>query len=229
MIVSVHQPQYLPWLGFFDKIDKSDCFVFLDNVQYKKREFQNRNKIRTKNDWIWLTVPVESKGKYTQKIKEVSLDNNSDWQKNHLKNIKIHYSHAKYFKDYIGFFEKLYAQKWLNLIDLNVHIIRFILLDLKINKDIYFESELNISGEKTERIINICKKLNADTYLSGAGGKDYLDSQAFKKESIKLVYQDFKHPEYEQCYKPFIPFMSVIDLLLNQGKNSLSLLRGEVN
>ncbi|MBU2540561.1 MAG: WbqC family protein [Candidatus Omnitrophica bacterium] len=228
MIISVHQPQYLPWLGFFDKIDRSDCFVFLDNVQYKKREFQNRNKIRTKDSWIWLTVPVITKGLYTQKINEVEIDNDLDWSNDHLKSIKFNYSRAQFFKVYFEFFQKLYSKKWQRLADLNVFIIKEMLLSLGIRKDIYFESELGIISEKSCRIIDICKRLNADTYFSGEGGRDYLDEKQFEKNSIKLVYQDFAHPEYGQCYGSFVSNMSIIDLLFNQGKNSLEILRGKL-
>jgi hypothetical protein len=224
MIISVHQPQYLPWLGFFDKIDKSDCFVFLDNVQYKKREFQNRNKIRTKNGWIWLTVPVVSKGRYTQKIREVQIDNSVNWAEKHLKNMLANYSHAAHFKQYFGFFQDLYSSKWDKLTELNIAIIKKILEFLGISKQIYLESQLDISSEKSLRIIDICKKLNADTYLSGLGGKDYLDQGLFKKNNIKLIFQDFSHPQYPQLFKPFIPYMSIIDLLNNCGKDSLSIL-----
>ena len=227
MIVSIHQPQYIPWLGFFDKIDKSDMFVFLDNVQYKKREFQNRNKIRTKTGWMWLTVPVISKSRYTQKIKDVQIDNTYNWRDKHSKSIKLTYNRALSFKEYFSFFEELYLREWKSLVDLNVCIIKKSMEFLGVKKDIYFESDLDISADKTPRIIDICKKVNADTYLSGQGAKTYLDEELFKRNNVKLVYQDFMHPQYEQCYKPFIPYMSIIDLLFNHGQDSLRILRGK--
>jgi hypothetical protein len=218
MILSLHQPQYLPWLGYFDKIAKSDCFVFLDCVQYKKREFQNRNKIRTKDGWIWLTVPVISKSKGFQLINEVLINNSIGWQNKHLKSIICCYKNAKYFNEHIGFFENIYNKKFEKLIDINLAIIYYLLEQFSIKTKIFFESSLSISTKKTQRIIDICKKLNADTYLSGIGGKDYLDEELFEKENIKLIYQDFKHPVYKQCYEPFIPYMSAIDFLFNCGK-----------
>jgi len=218
MILSVHQPQYLPWLGYFDKIAKSDCFVFLDCVQYKKREFQNRNKIRTRDGWIWLTVPVISKSKGFQLINEVLINNSIGWQNKHLKSIICCYKNAKYFNEHIGFFENIYNKKFEKLIDINLAIIYYLLEQFSIKTKIFFESSLSISTKKTQRIIDICKKLNADTYLSGIGGKDYLDEELFEKENIKLIYQDFKHPVYKQCYEPFIPYMSAIDFLFNCGK-----------
>lgn len=225
MIVSIHQPQYIPWLGYFDKIDKSDVFVFLDNVQYKKREYQNRNRICTKNGWKWLTVPVITKGRYYQKIIEVEIDNSQKWQRKHLRDIKIHYSKASYFKEHIWFFESVYMQKWERLVDINKQIINYLLGYLGISTPIYYESEMGTESHSTDRIVEICQKLRADTYLSGNGGREYLDEAKFLKAGIKLVYQDFKHPIYQQLHNPFIPFMSIIDLMFNHGKESLSILR----
>ncbi len=227
MIISVHQPQYIPWLGYFDKIAQSDTFVFLDNVQYKEREFQNRNKIRTPGGWIWLTVPVISKGKGRQKISEVKIDNEIAWQRKHLGSLKTSYSSAAHFKEYYPFLEELLSQNWVYLKDLNIEIIRFSLKELSISTPISFESDLGITSKHTERIIDICMKLKADTYLSGSGGKDYLNEALFAQNNIKLVYQDFKHPQYKQCYEPFEPCMSVIDLLFNYGKGSKAILLGD--
>ncbi|RKY43027.1 MAG: hypothetical protein DRP80_06065 [Candidatus Omnitrophota bacterium] len=231
MIVSVHQPQYLPWIGYFDKILKSDCFVFLDKVQYKHREFQNRNRIRVKDGWIWLTVPVIVKGKRHQLINEVKIDNTSEWQRGHLRSLEVSYSKAEFFKDYRDWLEEVYLnRKWEKLIDLNVFIIRFILNELKIETPVYFESELGTTHTGTERIIEICKKLGADTYLSGVGGRDYLDEERFKEEGIVLKYQEFKHPIYRQVFcrdeKEFVPNLSVIDLLFNEGQESKVILIG---
>ncbi len=224
MIISVHQPQYIPWLGYFDKIAQSDQFVFLDNVQYKEREFQNRNKIRTKDGSIWLTVPVISKGEGRQKISEVKIDNGTAWQRKHLGSLKTSYSSAAYFKEYYPFFEELLSREWVYLKDLNIETIRFSLKELTISTPISFESDLGITSSRTERIIDICKKLKADTYLSGSGGKDYLNEALFAQNNIKLVYQDFKHPQYKQCYVPFEPYMSIIDLLFNYDEGSKEIL-----
>ena len=224
MIISVHQPQYLPWLGYFEKIARSDCFVFLDNVQYKEREFQNRNKIRTPGGWIWLTVPVISQGKGRQKISEVKIDNETTWQRKHLGRLKTAYSSAAYFNKYYSFLEELLSREWGYLKDLNIEIIRFSLKELSISTPICLESNLRVTSSRTERIIDICKKLKADTYLSGSGGRDYLNEELFAKENLKLFYQDFKHPQYKQCSEPFEPYMSIIDLLFNHGKKAKEIL-----
>lgn len=223
MIIGIHQPQYLPWVGYFDKIDRSDVFVLLDNVQFKKNEWQNRNKIRTKTGWQWLTVPVFHD--FGQKINDVLINKKVPWGKKHLKALTINYNRAPYFDKYIDFLKHTYSQDWLRLVDVNVYFIKNILTFLGIKKDIYFASELSIKSSNTARIIDICKKLNADTYLSGQGGREYLDEGQFSKNRVKLVYHDFAHLEYQQCYRPFIPYMSIIDLLFNHGENSLEVLR----
>lgn len=228
MILSVHQPQYIPWLGFFDKVAKSDAFVYLDRVQYKPREFQNRNKICTKDGCIWLSVPVISKGKGRQKITDVLIDNGFPWRRQHLNSLKSWYAAAPFFNAYIPFFEETYSRDWEKLTDLNVHIIDYILRQLSISTPIYFESGLDIKNEKTDRIIEICKKLKADTYLSGAGGKEYLEEDKFTATGIKLIYQNFNHPVYRQQFSSdtndFEAHMSVLDLLFNEGPNSRKIL-----
>jgi len=224
MVVSVHQPQYIPWLGYFEKMAHSDMFVFLDNVQYKAREFQNRNRIRTAQGWMWLTVPVVTKDGCRMRMNEVMIDNTMPWQRKHLGSIKTSYAAAPYFNEYFPFFESTLQKKWDKLSDLNVCIVRFIREKLSITTPIVFESELDVLTTKTQRIIDICRKLNADTYLSGVGAKDYLDESLFPANKITLYYQNFEHPEYRQCFEPFMPYMSTIDLLFNHGPGSRSLL-----
>jgi len=231
MILSVHQPQYIPWLGYFDKIDKSDCFVFLDQVQYKSREYQNRNKIRTKNGWIWLTVPVISKGLGRQTICNVKVNSDINWQKKHWRSLKSCYQRAPFFKNHYHFFERVYFTKWERLIELNIHIIKYLLKELNIKIPLYYESEIGTSSRATDRIIEICKKLKADTYLSGIGGKAYLEEAKFVQAGIKLDYQHYHHHPYHQLYtqgvSPFLTNMSAIDLLFNEGGKSINILRGE--
>ncbi|MFA6384004.1 MAG: WbqC family protein [Candidatus Omnitrophota bacterium] len=224
MVISVHQPQYIPWLGYFEKIARSDLFVFLDNVQYKEREFQNRNRIRTDKGWIWLTVPVVTSEGGRINMSDVRIENSMPWQRKHLGSIKASYAGAPYFNKYYPYFVETLQKKWLKLSDLNVHIVRFIMSELSIVTPTVFESELGILTAKTERIIDICKKLNADTYLSGVGAKDYLDESLFPANKITLYYQHFDHPEYRQCFEPFMPYMSAIDLLFNHGPESRNLL-----
>jgi hypothetical protein len=224
MIVSVHQPQYLAWPGYFHKILKSDAFVFLDNVQYKEREYQNRNQIRTKNGAQWLSVPVLNSKERFIKIKEVCIDNSQDWPTKHWKAIYLNYNRSPFFKEYADFFYDLYKQKWVKLLDLNIYMIKGINKILNIDKIIYLESDLKIENTRTERIIDICKKLNAHTYLSGVGAKAYLKEELFTAAGLELRYQQFRCPKYSQCYGPFIPNLSMIDFLFNCGLKTASML-----
>jgi len=229
MILSVHQPQYIPWLGYFDKIAKSDGFVFLNEVQYKDREFQNRNKIRTKTGWIWLTVPVVTKGLGRQKISEVRIDNSSAWQRKHSQSLKTCYGKTVFFERYFPFFENIYNTRFESLARLNTEIIKYILSELGLSGKLYQDTDLDIHSQKTDRILEICRKLKADTYLSGSGGRQYLEEDKFRQAGVKLVYQEFTHPFYNQRVlsqeENFLPYMSVIDLLFNEGPNSKNILK----
>ena len=229
MTVAVHQPQYLPWLGYFHKIASCDVFVFLDRVQYKEREFQNRNKIRTQKGWMWLTVPVISSGKGRQAIAEVRVDSSFNWAHEHWESLKTWYGKAEFFSEHARFFEQVYQKKWDWLIDLNLAIIRYCLKYLTIDTPIGFESELKTVKNKTDRIIEICQKVNADTYFSGVGAKEYLEEEKFYQENIKLIYQDLRHPVYHQQFmhapEDFQPYLSIVDLIFNEGPRSSAILK----
>jgi len=221
MIIAMHQIQFMPGLRFFSKIKNCDIFVFLDDVQYEKREFQNRNKIKTANGWQYLTVPVLTKGKFYQKINEVIINNDIKWREEHLKTIKINYSKAKYFDLYYPEIENIYSKEYIYLKDISLNLINFFIKNFNIRKNIKFSSEFNISEKSTNRIIEICKLLKADAYLSGIGAKNYLDETLFNRNNIKLIWQNFEVKEYPQIYGNFMPNLSALDLLLNCGKDSL--------
>lgn len=226
MIVSIHQPQYLPWLGYFDKIDRSDIFVFLDDVQYKKNEWQNRNKIKTKKNWQWITLPVLYK--FGQKISEVLINNTVNWKRKHWTALLTNYSKAKYFKEYKDFFEDTYNRNWNYLVDINIDIISYLIGALGIRTQLVRASEFKLGGKGSAHLVDICKKLGADRYLSGMGGRDYLQLEEFEKSKIKVIFQDFQHPVYSQLYEKntgFISHMSIVDLLFNYGKDSLAVLK----
>lgn len=225
MIVAIHQPQYLPWLGYFDKIDRADTFVLLDDVQYKKNEWQNRNKIRTANGWQWITVPVRYR--FGEEIDQVKINANGDWRKDHCQSLMFSYNRAPFFKEYEAFFKMIYERDWEYLVDINIHFIEYLVKSLGISTRLIKASGLEAQGQKTERLVEICKRLEADTYLSGEGGKEYLDLDCFKRNKIKVVFQKFKHPVYRQVYSGFEPFMSIVDLLFNYGDNSLKILKGQ--
>lgn len=226
MIAAIHQPQFVPWLGYFDKIDQSDVFVFLDNVQYKKNEYQNRNRIKMVDGWQWLTVPVLYK--FPQKINEVKINNKIDWKKKHLHTLITNYSRAKYFERYYKFFEALYLKEWELLSDISIEVTTRLAEFLGIKKRFLVSSKFapELIGEgPTERLIELCRLSKSDTYLAGKDGAKYMDVEKFTKSGIKLTFQDFKHPVYNQLFGKFEPNMSVIDLLFNYSEEGLEIIR----
>jgi hypothetical protein len=220
LIVAVHQPQYLPWLGYFDKIRQSDAFCLLDNVQYKKNEWQNRNRIKTAQGWQWLTVPVHYK--FPQKISEIKINHQVRWRKKHLQALKTNYKKARFFSDYFDLFEDTLAKDWVYLSELNAFFIKQLLAILDIPaKPLVLSSGFTLSEDPTDRLIDICKALGGTAYLSGQDGAKYMDMARFKERNIRVVFQKFEHPTYTQLFGDFISHLSVVDLLFNCGPDSL--------
>ena len=225
--ISIHQPVYLPWLGFFKKIMSSEIFVFLDDVQFEKNGWQNRNKIRTHEGDIWLTVPVNSKSNIL--LKDITIDNSLNWTKKHSQSICLNYSKAKFFDRYWNDFERIYEKRFECLIDLNLEIIKLLMKKFNIKTKTILSSELEISEHGAKRILKICKVLGADSYLSGIVGKEYLRIDDFNENNINVDFQNFQHPTYNQAYKPFHPNMAAIDLLYNEGTESKKILKKAEN
>lgn len=225
MTIGILQPGYLPWLGFFEQIYKSDVFVIYDDVQYDKDSWRNRNKIKTSKGTQWLTVPVRIRFEEHPLINEVKINNALDWKKKHLFSIKQNYAKAKYFKNYIDIFEEVYSKPWEYLIDIDMYFIQKLVEYLGMaGKEIVMSSTLGIKGERLEKLVKICKIFGANIFYEGFSGRNYIDERYFSDEGIKIEYQDYKHPVYNQLYGDFIPYLSVIDLLFNHGENSLSIL-----
>lgn len=224
MIVAVHQPQYLPWIGYFDKMRRADVFCYLNDVQYKKNEWQNRNRIKTAQDWQWLTVPVQYR--FPEKINEVRINNTTQWSKKHLQALKTNYSRAPYFKAYISIFEDTFSRDWELISELNIHLIERLKDALQMQeKKTVISSELTLREDPTDRLIDICKVLGADTYLAGQGGADYMDMARFEKNGLKLILQEFAHPVYSQLFGDFQSHLSIVDLLFNCGPESMDMIR----
>ncbi len=223
-VVAIHQPQYLPWLGYFDKLDRCDVFCLLDTVQYKKNEFQNRNRIKTSQGWQWLTVPVTYR--FPQRIHEVGVNQTVDWQRKHLEALKTNYSKAPFFETYYASFEEFYQQSYELLVQVNVACIRLLMDLLGLERKVILASSLKVeTDEPTLRLVKICQALAGDAYLSGKDGAKYMDLDTFHSHQLEVVFQDFHHPEYSQCYGPFEPNLSVVDLLFNCGPESLTIIR----
>ena len=223
MIVAIMQPTYLPWVGFFNLINKSDYFVFLDDVQFDKRSWQQRNKLIIDSHEKYLTVPVLSKNKYLQKLSEVKIDNSKKWQKIHLNSIKFNYGKHKYFDEFFHCIEKIYLQKNEYLINLNIKLILEITkyLGIKINHSL--SSSYKIEKKGGHKIYEILKKLNALKYLSPAGSRIYLDKiREFHEKKIELEYIDYKCKSYYQKNQSkFWGQLSILDLIFNHGKASI--------
>ena len=225
MIVSVHQPQYLPWLGYFDKIDKADAFVLLDNVQFKKNEWQNRNKIKTAAGGQWLTVPVMYR--FPQLINEVEINNRERWQHKQQQAIISNYKKAPHWSVLEGFFTDLFQSQWQTISQLNIHVVKKLVEILGITTPLHIASEMGqFPEDPNDRLIAITQYFGADTYLAGSGGRDYMYMDKYDRNSIKVLFQDYRHPVYDQLFGDFLPYMSVIDLIFNHGDESLRILRG---
>jgi hypothetical protein len=223
MRVTIHQPQFLPWLGYVDKIDQSDLFVVLDTVQFKKNEWQNRNRIRTPRGWQWLTVPVRHR--FGQLIADVRINAEVDWRSKHLTALGMHYAGATYAGQHLEGLRALYQQTWERLADLNVAVIRWLLQALTITTPLRLASDMKLRDDPTDRLIDICREVGASEYLSGPGAHDYMDIERFTASGVRLQIQQFRHPVYSQCYLPFLPGMAAIDLLFNGGPAAVRWLR----
>ena len=222
MKIGIHQVGYIPWLGFFDQIYRCDKYVLHIDTQFDRHSWRNRNRIRTNTGWAWLTVPVYTKRRFGQSLKDVEIDNHGNWPKKHWLAIKQNYSSSIFYSKYCYFFEDiLIGKKWKFLIDLELSIIEWCLRQLGISTEIVISSQLTSRATKTEGVIQICKELGANAYLSSSAGRNYLNESRLAEENIQLEYQEYLHPVYPQVYLGFIPYLSIVDLLFNMGDASL--------
>jgi len=225
--IAVLQPSYIPWLGVFDQINKVDTFIFYDDVLYTKNDWRNRNRIKTPRGTTWLTIPVEIKGRLEDYllIKNVKIIN-QEVLKKHLKTIELNYKKSQFFEEFYPLTAALFEINHHLLADLNIEITKKICTILGIkNVEFLRSSELDVINENpTGRLIDICKKLKATHYLTGNNSKNYLEEEKFIQNDIVLEYQNYKHPVYKQLWGDFVPYLSIVDLILNEGRNSLKIL-----
>jgi len=216
--VLITQSNYIPWKGYFDSINLADEFVIYDDVQYTRRDWRNRNKIKTQNGTQWLSVPVEVKGKFSQKINE-TIVSEKDWGQKHWKTIMHCYSKAQYFNEYRAVFENAYLNcQEQNLSKINYEFIKIICEILNIKTRIRWSDEFGITGEKTDRLIDICNKIGATDYFTGPAAKSYINEESFMQSNIKLHYLDYSgYPEYHQLYGAFDHYVTILDLIFNEG------------
>lgn len=219
-----HQPNFCPYGGFFAKMSAVDVFVIVDNVQYVKKEYHNRNKIKLNNGQSsWLSIPVKNKNHYQQKINEAEIDYSYDWTKKLLKTIELSYKKSTYFHDIFPFLSKIFLKKQTYLFDLNLEIILAIKNYLKISTTIHIASDIQVNGKASQLIINLCKKAQCDSYLHGVHALDYVEFQLLEKSHIQSFIQNFHSCQYPQG-DSFIENLSVIDILFHCGEKTLSII-----
>lgn len=221
--IAIIQPSFLPWRGYFSIIADVDAFVFLDDVQYDRRGWRNRNRIKTPNGLQWITVPVDSKGKYTQSILETQICNDTPWAKKALRAIELTYRSAKHFDRYYPWLETNLLNAGDNLCELDIRLTKEVSAFLGVDTPFFRSSELQTSptSDRVERLVRICEHLNANLYLSGPSAADYLaHSNAFSEAGIEVQFANYHLSEYPQLHGAFEPGVSIIDLLFNCGETS---------
>ena len=224
MRISIMQPTYLPWMGYFELIHNCDLFVFLDDVQFVKKSWQHRNRIKSSSGETLLTVPVLSKGKRGQQIKAVDINNELPWRKKHLATIRTNYCKAKFFNTFIDELDRIYCRDYGRLLMINLTLIHFLCDAFGISTQTMLSSTLKTDGVGSQKIVNICKALKADVLYDTQGAEPVLDAGLFESNQIELIFQQYCHPTYFQLNGDFLSHLSALDLLLNEGENALRLI-----
>ena len=216
--VAIVQSNYIPWKGYFDLIHSVDEFILYDDMQYTRRDWRNRNKIKTPQGTMWLTIPVEVTGKYHQRLRETKISD-PHWPQAHWKSIRQFYSRARYFRDYQEILESLYLDcRETSLSMINYRFLVSICEILGIRTQLTWSMQYSLADGKTERLVSLCQQSGAGVYLSGPSARDYIDADLFAHEGIDLVFFDYSgYPEYHQLFPPFAHDVSILDLLLNEG------------
>lgn len=218
------QPSYIPWRGYFHQIALADVFIYLDDVQYDKRGWRNRNQIKTADGLQWLTIPVHSRGVQKEHIpiNQIPIAWDTEWNQEHLKMIFHAYKRAPYFSSFFPFLEKLLSQKFHLLADFTIETSTQIARYLGIkNTRFVLSSSLSVGGRKTERLINLLQRVGANHYISGPSAKDYVDDAQFAANQITLEYMKYNYPDYPQLYPPFISNVSIVDLIFMTGPKAI--------
>jgi hypothetical protein len=225
--IAINQPTYLPWVGYFDLVDQVDLFVILDNVQFVKQSWQQRNRIRTDKGLQWLTVPIVFRERHGQLIKDVEV-RDPKFARDHIRTIELAYGRAPFFSQY---FPALKAQleelREGLLLNLNLGLIREVLETLRIRTPLVRASTLGVDGKRTELLANICKAVGANEYISPLGSAEYLlaEQDVLRQRGVDISFQNYEHPQYRQVFAPFEPFTSVIDLIFNLGDEAATVIR----
>lgn len=224
------QPSYIPWRGFFHQIQKADLFIFYDDVQYDKHGWRNRNKIKTANGSIWLTIPVLSGGNVVNQkaINQIQILKSENWRKKHLSSLQYSYAKAPFFKKYFPLIENLYENQTASLAEFTISTTIALSQILGIqNTKFEQSSNIPVQGQKTDRLLEILKNVGATHYISGPSAKDYIEDEKFQEANISLEYINYNYSEYPQLYPPFDPQVSILDLLFMTGENAHKYIWGE--
>ena len=228
MRIAIMQPTYLPWIGYFDLMDQVDLFVMFDNVQFAKRSWQQRNRIKTPKGLEWLTVPVFVRGRFNQTIQEVAISEPDFW-KSHMRAIELNYRRSQYFNNYFPILFSIFeaGHPWCYLVDLNIKLIEWLSECLCIQTRCVRASALGVEGKRSELLASIAEKLGATEYLSSIGSFPYLiqESQEFFNRGIKIFFHNYMHPTYRQLFPPFVAYASAVDIVFNEGPKAIEIIR----
>ena len=220
MIVSINQPAYVPWLGYFDRIDASDLHIVLDHVQFEKNSLVNRNRIRTPTGWAWLTIPVATKGKFADlPIRDLRIADGGRWHNKHWKTLEMNYSRATGYSWHADRLRAMYAERPCGEAFLPpvLKLAEYVLKALDVRTKLLSSSAMGVGGSKSELVRNLCREVGATTYLSGPFGRDYLDLRSFEAAGINVVFHDYAPQHYSQAWPGFEPAMSALDALFCCG------------
>jgi len=227
MIVSIMQPAYLPWLGYFDRVAASDLHVVLDHVAMdhsSKTKFATRNRIRTPQGWCWLSVPLDS-ATLREPLSGLRISPDASWVRKHLHALRHNYARAAHYAEHAAFFEGFYAEPHTLLTRAISRSTEHFMGCLGLETPSLRSSELGVRGAGSELILEVCKAVGATAYLSGPFGRDYLDERSFHAAGVELLYHAYEHPEYPQAFPGFEPYMSIVDLLFNCGNDAMAIVR----
>lgn len=225
MILTAHQPSYLPWLGLFAKILLADEYCIFDSVQYSKKGFDNRNRILTAHGVRWLSVPVESANHREKSCKEIKICS-SNWPRKHIRSIAQAYGNARYFDNYMAELENLLAvRRYERLAELNEAILIWGMRKFEIDRRVVRASDFDFKGRKSELVLDMCHQLGASSYIFGGQGRSYADLDAFERAGVEVGFLDYRYPVYDQGAPQFVTNLSFIDILFHEGPASASLLR----
>ena len=219
MLLAGHQPNYWPYPGLIGKIMKADKFVYVTKVQFEKKSWQKLNRLRTKEGWSYIQVPTLTSGKFEQKICDVQIDNKTNWAEKHMKTIELLYGKAPFYPVYKDRLHEIYEEKWEYLSDLDICIMNFILEQLSNDTAVFYDMDYDFQGHKTGMLVDMCKKLECDTYLSNLGSQAYVDIDVFTDAGLNHLYIDYTGAEYNQQFRGFEPGLSILDMMMNCGND----------